>query len=146
MSSWDTNSWSSSCDPHTLGIYREIDNNKNFSTYSEVNVRIFLHTVKQDWSIWGWSEHVQDTQIWDKWCSFLNYCQFQPILGNELLMTFPETNRYCLGFFSCSDYIFYVGNKVCSRSDKKCIKNHKNMLKKSFRYTFFCWKLSNTVK
>ena len=45
---------------HTVGIYGEIGNNKNFS---KAQILIIwskllknLPSVKQDWSIWGWSD------------------------------------------------------------------------------------------
>ena len=64
----------------------KIVQNQNFGYF--IQIYKILHSVKQDWSILGWSDPVWGTERQTT----------QPVRGNCLWLTFPKTNKCCLSF------------------------------------------------
>ena len=102
-----------------------------------------LRIVKQDWLILGWS----DTEIQDKWDSFFlifaNFNQFRAIAS---CWHFQRPANVVLDFFYPQTLYFILVIKFVPVGIEGCIRDCKNMLKKSFQSTFFCWKLNKKVK
>ena len=117
-----------------------------FSLQYFIQIYKILHSVKQDWSISGWSDHNRGTETCDNRCNFLNFANFNQFLEIASCCHFRRPTDIVLDFFYPQTPYFMLVTKFVPDGIKEYIRNCKKMLKESFQNTFLCRKVSTKVK